>query len=75
MAYGFCQNCGGSLFWKVTQGPRYETDSTYICAGTLDVPTGLRTERSVFTDDAADYHNLDPSIEAQSQESPHPSWM
>ena len=44
-----------------------------VCAGTLDLPTGLRTERSVFTDDDADYHNLDPSVAAQCQESPYPS--
>ena len=63
VAYGFCSNCGGSLFWRVGEGPPYEIESIFICAGTLDVPTGLHTERSVFTDDAADYHNLDPTVE------------
>ena len=63
VAYGFCRNCGSSLFWKVSEGPQYEMESTFICAGTLDAPTGLHTERSVFTDDAADYHNLDPTVE------------
>ena len=49
VAYGFCRNCGSSLFWKVSEGPQYEMESTFICAGTLDAPTGLHTERSVFT--------------------------
>lgn len=62
VAYGFCRNCGASLFWKVLEGPGDKADRIAICAGTLDQPTGLSTEGSVFTSDAADYHTLDPNI-------------
>ena len=62
VAYGFCQECGSSLFWKVMEGPPRQTDHIAICAGTLDQPTGLHTEASVFTQDAADYHTLDPKV-------------
>lgn len=64
VAYGFCRECGASVFWKVAEGPPDQVDRIAICAGTLDLPTGLHTERAVFADDAADYHTLDPDIEA-----------
>ncbi len=70
VAYGFCVRCGGSLFWKVIEGPDAQTKRVAICAGSLDQPTGLTTELSVFTADAADYHNLDPTVEPLRYESP-----
>lgn len=39
-----------------------------ICAGTLDPPTGLKTERAIFTSHASDYHQLDPEIPARSRD-------
>ena len=68
VAYGFCRNCGGSLFWKVLEGPGDQADSIAICAGTLDLPTSLTTEGALFTADAADYHTLDPEVEAWDRE-------
>ena len=72
VAYGFCSRCGSSLFWKVVEpppeGPYAQTRCMWICAGTLDPPTGLRTERAIFVADAADYHNLDPSLEDRPRE-------
>ena len=56
VAYGFCRRCGSSLFWKVIG-----SDTICVCAGTLDPPTGLSTERIIFTADASDYHTLDPA--------------
>lgn len=47
---GFCGRCGASLFWRVTGADRVS-----IAAGTLDQPTGLRTIRHIYTEDAADY--------------------
>jgi hypothetical protein len=55
---GFCGECGSSLFWDA---PDRETIS--IAAGTLDQPTGLKTIAQVYTDDAADYYEVDPDIE------------
>ncbi len=62
VAYGFCSDCGGSLFWKVLEGTEGQMNDIAICAGTLDLPSGLRTELAIFTDDAADYHTLDPAV-------------
>ena len=63
VAYGFCRECGGSLFWKVLEGRGDQADHVAICAGTLDLPTGLTTEGALFEVEASDYHTLDPSIE------------
>ncbi len=67
VAYGFCRNCGGSLFWKVVEGPPDQMDRISICAGTLDTPTGLHTEQAWHVDDASDYHTLDQSIPASTR--------
>lgn len=57
--YGFCNNCGSSLFWKPEDDPTHIS----ICAGTLDGPTGLSTSKALYTKEALDYHDLDQSIE------------
>ncbi|WP_428116844.1 GFA family protein [Candidatus Poriferisodalis sp.] len=69
VAYGFCRECGGSLFWKVEEGQPDQVDTIAICAGALDLPTGLHTERAIFVDDAADYYHLDPAVPTRSSES------
>lgn len=51
-AYGFCARCGSSLFWRGTSSP----DQTSICAGVLELPTGLRTAEAWWTSEASDYH-------------------
>ncbi len=56
---GFCRECGASLFWDA---PDRETIS--IAAGALDEPTGLRTTSQIYTQDAGDYHELDPALES-----------
>ena len=58
VAYGFCGECGSSLFWRSDDRP----DVWTITAGTLDQPTGLTTTTALFTDDAGDYHRLDESL-------------
>ncbi|WP_420438303.1 GFA family protein [Candidatus Poriferisodalis sp.] len=68
VAYGFCGECGGSMFWRVAEGELHQIDHIAICAGTLDLPSGLHTERAIFIDEAADYHKLDPAIPAESHE-------
>lgn len=55
VAYGFCSQCGGSLFWRSADRP----DTRAIAAGTLDVPTGLKTRHAIYVSDASDYHRLD----------------
>ena len=50
---GFCGECGSSLFWDAP-----DRDTISIAAGTLDAPTGLRTVRQIYTEDAGDYYEL-----------------
>lgn len=57
--YGFCATCGATLFWRASDKPGHLS----ITAGSLDTPTGLRTNLALFGDEASDYHRLDPSIE------------
>jgi hypothetical protein len=60
VSYGFCSNCGGTLFWKSAARPQ----TISIAAGSLDPPTGLETVLTLFTEHASDYHRLDESIES-----------
>ena len=50
---GFCNRCGGNLFWE----PVGE-DRVSITAGTLDGATGLAIERHIYTEDAGDYYDV-----------------
>ncbi len=54
---GFCGECGSSMFWDA---PGRETVS--IAAGVLDQPTGLRTIGQIYTEQAGDWYELDPSL-------------
>jgi hypothetical protein len=54
---GFCIECGSSLFWKAP-----DRDTISIAAGTLDEPTGLRTVRQIYVQDAGDYYEVDPAL-------------
>ena len=51
---GFCDRCGGNLFWRVNG-----TTKTSIMAGTLDAPTGLRIAEHIFVEDKSDYYDID----------------
>lgn len=68
VGYGFCRECGASMFWKVIEGSAEQMNSIAICAGTLDLPSGLHTELAIFVDDAADYHALDPAVPTVNRE-------
>jgi hypothetical protein len=50
---GFCGECGSSLFWDAP-----DRDTISIAAGCLDRPTGLKTVRQIYTEDAGDYYEL-----------------
>ena len=50
---GFCNRCGGNLFWS-----RLSDDQISVMAGTLDKPTGLKTVESIHAEDASDYFEL-----------------
>ena len=53
---GFCERCGGNLFWRETAPG---TDVTSIMAGTLDTPTGLHIVQHIYTADKSDYYEID----------------
>ena len=57
--YGFCRRCGSSLFWRTDDRP----DSVSICAGTLAIPTGLRTTQAWWLAESSDYVRRDPSLQ------------
>jgi hypothetical protein len=62
--YGFCARCGSSLFWRTDD----DTSVLSICAGTLDVPTGLRTTRAWWVSQASDYFRRDASLDELERE-------
>jgi hypothetical protein len=50
--YGFCGDCGSSLFYRAADRPQY----LVIGAGTLDQPTGLHTVAAWWMAEHGDYH-------------------
>jgi|TARA_B110000259_G_C13793741_1_gene313797 hypothetical protein len=50
---GFCQQCGGNLFWDKAELP-----SISIFAGTLDQPTGLQLVEHIYVDAKPDYYEI-----------------
>ena len=54
---GFCARCGGNLFWRAAPG-----DETYVTAGTLDPPTGLKLSAHIFVSSKSDYYELDDGL-------------
>jgi hypothetical protein len=51
---GFCKECGSSLFWD----PKTTSDEIWISAGTLNLPTGLKTVGHVWLSQAGDYYEI-----------------
>lgn len=54
---GFCNRCGGNLFWK-----QHGRDAISITAGTLDAPTGLAVEEHIFVADKSDYYTIEDGL-------------
>ncbi len=52
---GFCERCGGNLFWRLTGAV---PGVTSIMAGTLDTPTGLKVMQHIFVADKSDYYEI-----------------
>jgi hypothetical protein len=66
--YGFCRDCGSTLFWRTARRP----DLISIAAGTLTPPTGLETVAAIYADYASDYHSFDESIPTYAEDFPGP---
>ncbi len=64
--YGFCGNCGSTLFWRTLRRP----DLISIAAGTLTPPTGLETVAAIYTDSGSDYHAYEESIPSHGEDFP-----
>lgn len=58
---GFCENCGGNVFWD-----NNKDNQISISAGTLDAPTHLQTIGNIYTEDASDYCNI-PNLENENK--------
>lgn len=50
---GFCNICGGNLFWRAVTG-----EVTYVTAGTLDQPTGLKLSEHIFVGSKSDFYDI-----------------
>lgn len=50
---GFCAACGGQLFWRADPG-----EETYVSAGTLDAPTGVKLAQHICVASKADYYEI-----------------
>ncbi len=50
---GFCKTCGASLFYQPIGA-----NHLGIAAGCLDLPTGMRPAKHIFTADAGDYYTI-----------------
>ena len=61
---GFCNQCGGNLFWDNGKDKQIS-----IMAGTLDTPTNLKTCGNIYVKDASDYCEI-PNLEDLDQEDP-----
>lgn len=59
---GFCNACGGNLFWR--QAGR---DEISITAGTLDAPTHLAIEEHIFVADKSDYYSINDDLPKKQQ--------
>lgn len=55
---GFCSLCGASLFWQ------HDNDGGAISVGTgtIDGPTGLITEKHIYTADKGDYYDIEAGV-------------
>jgi hypothetical protein len=69
VAYGFCERCGSSLFWRHV-GSTDPDPSISICAGALESPTGLRTTEVWFADEAADHVTITSGVPRHRREPP-----
>ncbi len=54
---GFCNCCGGNLFWR-----KVNDDATSIMAGPLEKPTGLHVEAHIYTEDAGDFYKINDGL-------------
>ena len=59
---GFCSECGSSMFWQWDGEGK-----TSIATGTLDGPTGLKTEQHIFVADKGDYYDIEEGVEQVAQ--------
>lgn len=56
--YGFCNQCGSSLFWQATN-----ESTVSITAGTLDMPTNLTTAAAIHVSEAGDYYTISDQLD------------
>ncbi len=54
---GFCSECGSSLFWHPKDQPNIS-----IAAGSLDLPTNLRTIGHIWCSQISDYYVIEDDL-------------
>ena len=60
---GFCAQCGSSLFWRHA----HDGGAVSVMSGTIDGPTGLRTEKHIFVADKGDYYEIADDVPQKEQ--------
>lgn len=50
---GFCPRCGSFLFWTA-----HDEDTMSFALGALEMPTGLKLIKHIFTADKGDYYEI-----------------
>ena len=61
---GFCGACGASLFWEA-----FDEEYISVAAGTIDVPSGLKTIGHIFMGDRGDWYDVDDGLPTYPQSS------
>ncbi|MEO0358021.1 MAG: GFA family protein, partial [Pseudomonadota bacterium] len=56
--YGFCRNCGSTLYFAATERP----EEPSVMVGLLDDASGIELHSVWFAHEAHDYQTLDPNV-------------
>jgi len=49
----FCKVCGSALFWHAD-----ESENCHVIAGSIDMPSGLKTRRHIHCQEKGDFYEL-----------------
>ena len=56
--YGFCRNCGATLYFQATENP----DEASVMVGLFDDASGIELHSVWFAHEVQDHNVLDPSV-------------
>lgn len=56
--YGFCRNCGATLYFQASEGP----DEASVMIGLFEDASGIELHSVWFTHEVQDHNQLDPNV-------------